>query len=51
MTPIDVGQSLSGTIAEDVYAYDRIVVPIGTKVSGHIERLDVGRGRIAFPAR
>jgi len=42
VTPSHVGQSLSGTIAEDVYAYDRIVVPIGTRVSGHIERLDGG---------
>jgi hypothetical protein len=30
------GQPLSGMIVEPVYAYDRIVIPAGTKVTGHI---------------
>jgi hypothetical protein len=34
------GQPLTGTIVEAVYAYDRIVIPAGTKVAGHIVRLD-----------
>jgi hypothetical protein len=28
------------TLVEPVYAYDRIVVPAGSKVLGHVERLD-----------
>lgn len=35
-----IGQSLSGIIVEPVYAYDRIVIPAGTKVTGHIAGLD-----------
>src|ERR1700724_1785027 len=34
-----VGQPVTGTIVEPVYAYDRIVIPAGTKVRGHIARL------------
>ena len=34
-----VGQPITGTIVESVYAYDRIVVPAGTKVRGHIAKL------------
>ena len=37
--PKQVGQPVNATVVEPVYAYDRIVVPLGTKVIGHIERL------------
>lgn len=37
-----VGQPVTGTIVEPVYAYDRIVIPAGTKVRGHVARLDGG---------
>lgn len=32
-----VGQPVTGILAEPVYAYDRIVLPAGTKVLGHVE--------------
>jgi len=35
-----VGQSVSGTLVEPVYAYDRIVLPVGTAVTGHVVRLE-----------
>src|SRR5205809_5583391 len=35
-----VGQPIMGTLVEPVYVYDRIVLPIGTRVTGHIERID-----------
>src|SRR5262249_46874026 len=31
-----VGQDVTGTLVEPVYAYDRIVLPAGTKVEGRI---------------
>ncbi len=34
-----VGQIVNGTVAESIYAYDRMVVPSGTKVHGHIDGL------------
>jgi hypothetical protein len=34
------GQMITGTIVEPLYAYDRIVVPVGAKVTGHIARLE-----------
>ena len=34
-----VGQPVTGTLVEPVYAYDRLVVPAGTKVRGHVQRL------------
>jgi hypothetical protein len=34
-----VGQPVMGTIVEPVYAYDRIVIPAGTRVRGHIAKL------------
>ena len=34
------GQSVAATLVEPVYAFDRIVVPQGTKVIGLIERLE-----------
>ena len=35
-----VGQVLTGTLVEPVYAYDRIVLPPGTKVEGRITKLE-----------
>jgi hypothetical protein len=35
-----VGQSVTGTLVEAIYSYDRSVVPAGTKVIGHIEKLE-----------
>jgi type IV secretory pathway VirB10-like protein len=34
------GQAVSGTLVDNVYAHDRIVVPAGSHVLGHIVRLD-----------
>ena len=34
-----VGQPLTGTLVEAIYAYDRIVVPAGTTVLGHVKAL------------
>ena len=34
-----VGQTVDGTMAESIYVYDRVVVPKGTKVHGHIQAL------------
>jgi hypothetical protein len=34
------GQSIGATVIEPVYAYDRIVVPPGTRVIGHVSRLE-----------
>jgi hypothetical protein len=40
-----VGQVVTGTLVEPVYAYDRIVVPAGTRVRGHVKALEpVGGG-------
>ncbi len=36
----EVGQTVSGTLVEPIYAYDRIVVPAGTTVLGHIAALE-----------
>ena len=35
-----VGQPISGTVVESVYAYDRIVIPAGTRIFGHIRTLE-----------
>ena len=35
-----VGQVITGTLVEPIFAYDRIVVPAGTRVVGHLARLD-----------
>src|SRR5689334_12635956 len=34
-----VGQPVEGTLAEPVYAYDRVVLPAGTRVRGHVDQL------------
>ena len=35
-----VGQSVTGTLMEPVYAYDRVVLPAGTKVLGHVQKFE-----------
>jgi hypothetical protein len=37
-----VGQPVTGTVVEPVYAYDRIVIAVGTKVRGHVQQIDLG---------
>jgi hypothetical protein len=32
-----VGQPVTGTLVQPLYAYDRVVVPAGTRVIGHVE--------------
>lgn len=34
------GQPITGTLVEPVYVYDRIVLPIGCRLTGHIERIE-----------
>jgi hypothetical protein len=34
------GQPVTGTVVEDVYAYDRVVIPAGTKALGRVARID-----------
>src|SRR5258708_25094396 len=38
------GQPVTATLLEPVYAFDRIVVPAGTHVAGHIERIETTHG-------
>lgn len=35
-----VGQTVTGTLIERVYVYDRIVLPIGCRLTGHIDRIE-----------
>jgi hypothetical protein len=35
-----VGQSVHGRVAEPVYAFDKLVVPVGTKVTGRVTQLE-----------
>jgi len=35
-----VGQPVTATLVEPMYAYDRVVVPAGTKVIGHVAQLE-----------
>ena len=37
-----VGQPVTGTVTEPVYAYDRIVIAVGTRVRGHVAHIDGG---------
>ncbi|MGB6977800.1 MAG: hypothetical protein WBD66_01240 [Candidatus Acidiferrales bacterium] len=34
------GQSLRGRVVEPVYAFDKLVIPVGTQVSGHVMRIN-----------
>jgi hypothetical protein len=40
-----VGQEVAATLIEPVYAYDRVVLPIGTKAIGHIDTIESAGGR------
>src|ERR1700736_2833488 len=35
-----IGQVVSGTLVEPLYSYDRLVLPVGTHVSGHVASLE-----------
>lgn len=35
-----VGQVVTGTVVEPLYAYDRLVLPVGTPVTGHVTELE-----------
>jgi hypothetical protein len=37
-----VGQVVTGTVREPVFAYDRIVIPVGTRVRGRVLSIDSG---------
>jgi hypothetical protein len=39
------GQSVTGRLLEAVYSYDRVVIPAGTCVLGHVERFESVTGR------
>jgi hypothetical protein len=39
-----VGQSIHGRVAEPIYAFDKLVVPVGTEVTGKITQLEVISG-------
>ena len=46
-----VGQAIHGRVAEPVYAFDKLVVPVGTEVTGRITQLEtVSRGRRTLDA-
>jgi mono/diheme cytochrome c family protein len=40
VTVQDLGQPVSGTLVDDVYSYDRIVLAAGSPVVGHINEID-----------
>jgi hypothetical protein len=47
----NVGQSVHGRVAEPVYAFDKLVVPVGTEVTGQITQLEgVSGGRRTLDA-
>jgi len=37
-----VGQVVTGTVTDPVYAYDRIVIGVGTRVRGYVTQIDSG---------
>ena len=46
-----VGQSISGHVVEPVYAFDKLVVPVGTTVTGQITRIGgVSKGKRTLDA-
>ena len=46
-----VGQQVHGRVAEPIYAFDKLVVPVGTQVTGRITQLDsVSNGRRTLDA-
>ena len=46
-----VGQPVSGHVVEPVYAFDKLVVPVGTSVTGQITKIgDVSKGKRTLDA-
>ncbi|HXE35080.1 MAG TPA: hypothetical protein VN087_14285 [Verrucomicrobiae bacterium] len=46
-----VGQSVHGRVAEAIYAFDKLVIPVGTEVTGQITQLEgVSSGRRTLDA-
>jgi hypothetical protein len=41
----EVGQPIHGRVAEPVYAFDKLVVPVGSEVQGQITQLEAVSGR------
>lgn len=39
------GQEIHGRVVQPVYAFDRLVVPVGTEVSGHIKKVEHNSGK------
>lgn len=47
----NVGQPISGHVVESVYAFDKLVVPVGTAVTGQITKIgDVSKGKRTLDA-
>jgi hypothetical protein len=47
----EVGQPISGHIIEPVYAFDKLVVPVGTAVTGRISKIeDISNGKRTLSA-
>ena len=47
----EVGQPIHGRLVEPVYAFDKLVLPIGTEVAGHISQIEsVSAGRRTLAA-
>jgi hypothetical protein len=40
MVPKHVGQPITGVLVQPIYSYDRVVVPAGTKVTGHVTAIE-----------
>jgi hypothetical protein len=45
-----VGQTVTGTLTEAIYSYDRVVVPAGTKAWGRVTKLEKVSGGARFRA-
>jgi len=43
-----VGQTIHGTTVEPVYAYDKLLIPVGTKVNGNVSAIDRVPGKTRF---
>jgi type IV secretory pathway VirB10-like protein len=47
----NAGQSIKGHVVEPVYAFDKLVIPVGTIVTGHIKKIeDVSAGKRTMSA-
>src|SRR4029077_4931831 len=46
-----VGQLIHGRIVEPLYAFDHIVIPVGSEVTGHVTRIEgISRGKRTLAA-